>query len=308
MNEASVPRIQEFRPAVLRVLADGQPHPAKRIAHMAADTMSLSPQAREQAVPSGQKRYAYRVNWACSALCQAGLIRRVRRGWYEITDDGRTVEQRNLGAYTDQDMMEWQSWREYKEEVARRKLVNVVDDSSSDNEVDALETIQTAASKHNAEVETELRRLLQSSTPEFFERAVIELLWAMGYGGTHGEKEHVGRSGDGGIDGIIRQDALGLHNVYIQAKRYADGNNVQVPAIREFYGALVSRGTEKGVFITTSGFSAGATDQASSYRGNIVLIDGIHLTSLMLTYGVAVQPTETITLYEVDEDFFDNDM
>lgn len=149
----------------------------------------------------------------------------------------------------------------------------------------------------------------RESSPEFFEKAVIDLLWAMGYGGTYGEKEHVGRSGDGGIDGIIRQDALGLTNIYIQAKRYADSNKVGAPEIRNFIGSLDSRGANLGVFITTSNFQPAAVKSAEGYRhGKIVLINGIKLTELMLAYGVAVHKKREFTLYDIDEDFFDEDI
>ena len=130
----------------------------------------------------------------------------------------------------------------------------------------------------------------------------------MGYGGTHGKKQHVGKAGDGGIDGIIRQDALGLTNVYIQAKRYADHNKVSEPEIRNFIGSLDARGANLGVFITTSTFQKGAEITAAGYRhGRIVLIDGIKLTSLMLDYGVAVHKSRVFTLYEIDDDFFEKE-
>ncbi|MBS6073234.1 MAG: restriction endonuclease, partial [Actinomyces urogenitalis] len=161
----------------------------------------------------------------------------------------------------------------------------------------------------NAQTETSLRKRLQEASPEFFERAVIDVLWAMGYGGTHGEKQHVGRSGDGGIDGVIRQDALGLTNIYIQAKRYADTNKVGEPEIRNFIGSLDTQGASLGVFITTSSFQPGAVHTAEGYRhGRIILIDGLRLTSLMLAYGVAVHKTREFTLYEIDDDFFDEEL
>lgn len=130
-----------------------------------------------------------------------------------------------------------------------------------------------------------------------------------GYGGDYGEKQHVGRSGDGGIDGIIHQDALGLTNVYIQAKRYADTNKVGEPEIRNFIGSLDAQGANLGVFITTSSFLDRAKGTAAGYRhGRIVLIDGIRLTKLMLTYGVGVEKAHEFTLFSVDEDYFEEDM
>lgn len=147
--------------------------------------------------------------------------------------------------------------------------------------------------------------MLQTSSPEFFERAVLEVLWAMGYGGALGQKEHLGRSGDGGIDGLIRQDPLGLQNVYVQAKRYADSNTVGSPEINGFYGALHRRGADRGVFITTSTFSPAANEAARQLGGKIVLIDGIRLTSLMLRYGVGVEERNKFVVFDINRDFFD---
>lgn len=149
---------------------------------------------------------------------------------------------------------------------------------------------------------------LQDSTPEFFERAAIELLWAMGYGSVHGQKQHLGRSNDDGVDGVIREDALDLGKVYVQAKHYVDSNSVADWEIRNFIGALDPRGANKGVFTTIPRFTSGAVEAAASYRhGTIVLTDGMKLFALMLDYGVTVQEVHEITLYELDEDFFKED-
>lgn len=180
---------------------------------------------------------------------------------------------------------------------------------SSGDEADSVQAMSETEQSYNAQTETDLRKRLQEVSPEFFEKAVIELLWAMGYGGAHGEKRHVGCSGDGGIDGIIQQDTLGLTNVYIQAKRYFDSNKVGEPEIRNFIGSLDSRGATLGVFITTSTFQPNAERTANNYRhGKIVLINGIKLTSLMLSYGIGVQKRREFSLYDIDDDFFEDDL
>lgn len=313
MSSDLVPRIDDFRPMVLRVLADDQPRHRQEIGDLVADLAQLGPEARSQTVPSGQKRYLNRLNWALSALAQGGLLARPKRGWYQITDNGHTVDERNLSSYSEKDMLEWPVWRAYQEEIAARKqsdpqqISNDVPIDNLDASEDTEELIASASKTFNAKVETNLRRRLQESTPDFFEKAVLELLWAMGYGGAHGSKEHLGQSGDGGIDGVIRQDALGLSKVYVQAKRYADGNTVGNEEIRNFIGALDSKGSTQGVFITSSKFTSSAISTAHNYRhGTIVLIDGIELTRLMLSYGVAVQKHRTFTLFEIDEDFFED--
>lgn len=302
-----MPTIDQFRPVVLRVLNDGMVRPVRQVCELATDHMGLSAEVRAERIDSGQARYVNRINWACSGLTHAGLIARPERGHYQITDDGRVVDRRNLDSYTEQDMMEWSLWQAYQQEIAERKASRGESQVVPATEAsDPLEAMSTAERAYNAQTETELRKRLQESSPTFFEKAVVDLLWAMGYGGDKGEKQHVGRSGDGGIDGIIRQDALGLSNVYIQAKRYADTNKVGDPEIRNFMGSLDAHGATLGVFVTTSDFQPAAVKSAKSYRhGKIVLIDGIKLTELMLTYGVAIHTKREFILYDIDDDFFD---
>nr|WP_255498913.1 MULTISPECIES: restriction endonuclease [unclassified Leucobacter] len=212
-------------------------------------------------------------------------------------------------------MLEWPIWQAYQRELEDRKRASGDNDASlaapatEPVSLDPLEAIEESYKAFNDHTETRLRRRLQEASPDFFEKAVVDLLWAMGYGGSHGEKQRVGKSGDNGIDGIIRQDALGLSNVYIQAKRYSDSNPVGSPAIRDFIGALDSHGATQGVFITTSRFSSSAANAANNYRhGKIVLIDGIRLTTLLVDYSVAVRKVKEFTLYDVDEEYFEADL
>lgn len=237
MSIESTPTIDEFRPVVLRVLQDGQVRHVREICELVADSMGLSEQVRQEQIPSGQPRYQNRINWACSGLFYAGLITRPRRGHYQVTDAGLQVAERDLSIYTDKDMLEWEVWAKYQQEIAQRKTKSGQAEAETEPSSNPIEVMSNAERDFNAQVETELRKYLQDSSPEFFEKAVIDLLWAMGYGGDYGGKQHVGRSGDGGIDGIIRQDALGLTNIYIQAKRYADTNKVGDPEIRNFIGS-----------------------------------------------------------------------
>lgn len=316
-----LPTSDEFRPVVLQVMADGQERSIHAIHELTAIHAGLSEEMRQERIPSGQLRYVNRINWACSGLYQAGLLRRPRRGHYVITDDGLTVKARNLASYSERDMEEWPAWRAYQREIAARRNsesttaatpgtpANPGAPVAAERPDDPIELMSEAEKAFNAKVETELRKRLQEASPEFFEKAVIDLLWAMGYGGTHGGKQHLGRSGDGGIDGIIRQDALGLTNIFVQAKRYSDTNRVGDPEIRNFIGAMDTRGATLGVFITTSTFLPSAQRTAQGYRhGRIILIDGLKLTTLMLAYGVAVHKAREFVLFEIDDDFFDEDL
>lgn len=307
----NTPTIDQFRPIVLRVLSDGATVPVREIHKMVADYMGLDEQVRAEQLASGQARYINRIGWACSALRVAGLLERPKRGHYKITENGRAVDRRNLTSYSEKDMLEWPIWRSYQNEIAARKREDslVVDLDTPDRETQSpIEMMSQNERSFNYQIETELRSRLQQASPEFFEKAVIKLLWAMGYGGTQGKKKHVGKSHDGGIDGIISQDALGLTNVYIQAKRYKDDNKVGDPEIRNFIGSLEARAANLGVFITTSSFLPKAMETARHYRhGRIILIDGKDPTGHMLDYGVAVQKKHEYTLYEIDEDFFDEE-
>ncbi len=314
INPEHTPTIDEFRPAVLEVLSDGQTRAFRQLCEDVANHMQLSPEVRAETVPSGQPRYINRTNWACSSFAQAELVTRPKRGHYMITDNGRLVAQRGLTTYSERDMLEWPAWQAYRDEVAARKG-NPADRSPQDHsadldsDADPLESMEVAQASFNAKTETELRRRLQAASPDFFEKAVLDVLWAMGYGGDQGERHHVGKSGDGGIDGIISQDKLGLTNIYVQAKRYDDANTVGSVDLRNFIGALDSRGATLGVFITTSTFTQGARTTAAGYRhGRIVLIDGIRLTRLMLAYGVAVHKAREFVIYEIDDDFFDDEL
>lgn len=306
-----VPTISEFRPAVLRVLAKGEILSFSALCEPVADHLKLSKQARQETLPSGSPRFMNRINWACSSLVKSALLTRPERGMYQITDSGRVVDARNLSYYSEKDLLEWPEWQEYQREIAERKATSEPSptplNAGDHSDIDPIEQTFELTRIHNASIETELRRKLQESSPTFFEKAVIDLLWAMGYGGPHGEREHLGKSGDGGIDGVIRQDALGLNKVYIQAKRHGDSNPVGRPTIQQFFGSLSSRGADRGVFITTSRFSEEAKREAEIYK-TIILIDGIRLTKLMLEYGVGVQPAQRLTLFQVDKDYFDADL
>lgn len=307
LDTDETPSIDQFRPVVLRVLNDRQIRPFREICELAANHMNLSAAVRDERIPSGDARYVNRVTWACSALSHAELLARPKRGYYHITENGLAVDARNLSSYGEKEMREWPAWEQYQQEIAERRTKRGETITNSVSfDTNPLEIMSEAERNFNAQTETELRKHLQESSPEFFEKAVIDLLWAMGYGGAYGKKQHTGRPGDAGIDGIIDQDALGLTSVYIQAKRYADTNKVGDPEIRTFIGSLEAHGANLGVFITTSDFQPAAKKHAENYRhGKIVLINGIKLTELMLSYGVAVHKKREFVLYDIDEDFFD---
>lgn len=168
-----------------------------------------------------------------------------------------------------------------------------------------MEQIEGAVAELNAAVAAELLDRLRAADPTFFEDAVVKVLLAMGYGGAEQRGQRIGGSGDGGVDGVIDQDALGLEQIYVQAKRYAEGSNVGRETIQAFIGALAGVGASRGVFITSSNFTANAVSYAQGIPTRIILINGQRLASLMIKYRVGVQTRQTYDVVELDEDFFE---
>lgn len=172
-------------------------------------------------------------------------------------------------------------------------------------ELDPVEQIEQGIDRIHADVASDLLARLHEQDPAFFEQAVLDLLMGMGYGGAEGKATRTQLSADGGIDGVVDQDALGLSRIYVQAKRYALDSAVGRPAIQGFVGALHGNQATQGVFITSGRFSSEAVRYADSIPTRVVLIDGHRLATLMIRYGVGVQVKRTVTIVEVDEDFFE---
>ncbi|GEO69356.1 restriction endonuclease [Levilactobacillus acidifarinae] len=249
-----------------------------------------------------------RVSWALSELTTAGILRRVRRGYYQITDLGKQL-------LTKSDTVDFRmvhqlpKYQQHQQEIKERQLrgtsaTNVEDLEPEVTSAESITHILKAKTQaYNDEIAAELLQRIRESNPSFFEELVVKLLVAMGYQGANGAAWVTQQSNDNGIDGVINQDALGTRTVYIQAKRYQESNVVQRPEIDSFYGALNRQHADRGVFMTTSKFSDGAVQAAKSDA--IVLVDGIQLTTLMLQYQVGVQLKQKYVLFEIDEDFFD---
>jgi restriction system protein len=292
---------------LLDEVSDGSTHRVRDLVLAMSDRFQLSDEERQALLPSGrQRRVDNRVNWSVSHLFQAGLLTRPARGQVAITDAGRQV----LAAHPDRVDMRvlngFESYREFRSRSTQRDAdgagpLTTEPDSDAASPQDLL---SQALTENRAAVEGELLRRALALQPAEFERLVLRLLEAMGYG-RFGGVEHSGRSGDAGIDGIISQDPLGLDRIYLQAKRYAPDQSVQRPAVQGFVGALMGAQGDRGVFITTSSFSSGARTEAERVNARIELIDGMRLAALMLRHGVGVQAETTVTLHQLDEDFFE---
>lgn len=308
----TIPNFQDVLRPALATLADGEVHRSRDIKDQLADEFSLTTAERAQLLPSGRVRTMdSRVGWALTYLFQAGLTHRPRRGTVAITSAGRDALVRYTERISTKDLEQFAEFREFQTRSGTTPTNTIIEPARPRREsadVDLTtpdELIAAAAAGNRAAIESELAARLQAVTPTEFEDVVMRLLFAMGYGEA-GSVERTSASGDAGIDGIISQDPLGLDRIYVQAKRYADHRVIHRPTIQEFAGALQYRQGDRGVFITTSRFSSGAIEAAERINARIELIDGHRLAGLMMENGVGVQPEQSVTLYRLDEDFFES--
>lgn len=268
-----------------------------------ATQLSLTADERSDLLPSGkQTTFANRVHWAKSYLGKAGLIALTKRAHFKITDLGREVLR---SPPTRIDIKFLEKFPDF--EGFRNSASTSTPDQPAAVVGTTVMTPDEIIRKSQAELEnqlgTELLGRIIASAPEFFERLVVQLLVAMGYGGSSSNAARaLGRSGDGGVDGVIDQDALGLDRIYVQAKRYAVGNAVGSAAIRDFFGSLDRFKAAKGLFVTTSTFSSSAKETAEFLSKRLVLIDGRQLAQLMIRFNVGCRVEETIVLKRLDEE------
>lgn len=286
--------------------------PMRDLVARVADDLGLNQEERSQHIPSGGTTIiASRVHWAKTFLKQAGLLEQPKRGTVQITQRGREVLSSNP-AKIDTKLL--RGFEEFRSFLGRTKLHDgptaapaavaaAAEPSSTPDEQIA------AASRTLDETlrDALLARMLEGSSA-FFERMILDLLLKMGYGGSITDAgEHLGGSGDGGVDGVVREDQLGLDRVYLQAKCYKPGNTISSEAVQAFIGALVNKGAHKGVLITTSTFSKGALNvakQSGSLR--LVLIDGDALTDLMVRFNVGVRVARKVEIKRIDLDYFED--
>lgn len=305
----AMPNWEGFMIPTLRVMSDGVVRHWREFQPLVADDAQLTAEQRAEMLPSGnQVKFENRIGWGVSFLTNVGALDRVKRGHYQITEAGREVLRRFPHAAKERDLKEMgedpsSPIRVYQSTGSRAQSTQPAPVNVETETMTPTEQVQEGIERIHAEIAVELLERLQGREPGFFEEAVVKLLLAMGYGGTTGTGSVTKISNDGGIDGVIDQDILGLNKVYIQAKRYADNNTVGRPDLQAFVGALAGK-ADSGVFITTSRFSEGAQIYAQNVPTRVILIDGKRLTSLMIRFGVGVQLRETYKVVEIDEDFF----
>jgi len=306
----AIPDYQELMRPVLLFAADGKEKSTKNAVNHLSHSLDLSEEDRTKLLPSGKQGVlSNRANWAITYLAKAGALLRTKRGHIMISPRGLELlaqPQQHIDNKVLQQFPEFIAFQQSgkKGEVdeaqpgASAQVANV--SSTPDEMIISAETLL------NQKLKSDLLDRIGSLSPTFFEQLVVDLIVAMGYGGSHGAvAERTQKSGDGGIDGIVNEDPLGLDVVYIQAKRYKDANVIGSPALQQFAGALVGKGANKGVFITTSTFSSGAYQFAEKVPQKIVLIDGEKLAELMMQYDVGVRIERNIAIKKIDLDYFE---
>ncbi len=297
-----IPGYQSIMLPLLTFANSGQEYSLRETIEVLADQFNLTSEERNKLLPSGQQTiFDNRVGWARTYMKKAGLLESTRRGYYKITERGRQILRKNPSKIDAAFLKQFPEFVEFQK--SSRNRADEIEVQENEEVRTPEETIEAAYQKVRQGLASELLQMIKDHSPSFFERLVIDLLVKMGYGGTRKDAgQAIGKSGDGGIDGIIKEDRLGLDIVYVQAKRW-DGV-VGSPEIQKFAGALQGQRAKKGVFITTSSFSQAALDYVSRIDSKIVLIDGEMLAQLMIDYNIAVAPVASYELKRIDSDYF----
>ena len=306
-----VPDFQScFRP-LLQLLSQRGELQSREAVDALADQFKLTDEERRQLLPSGRQTLIHnRVGWARTYLKKAGLLEAPRRGFVSITGEGRKalgVDPKPFNVrYLKDNYPAFKAFHEVSRSDGQGAENEEAGESSSGQIADTVtpeERLERSYQRLRSELAAELLDRVQAGTPEFFEQLVVRLMVSMGYGGTLKDAgQAIGRSGDEGIDGVIKEDRLGLDVIYLQAKRWA--NPVGRPEVQKFVGALHGKMARKGVFITTSSFTREADEYASKVETKLILINGERLANLMIDFNVGVTTATTYELKKVDSDFF----
>lgn len=301
----AIPKYDQLMLPLMKLLKiQHEPIRIAEAARMLADNSGLTENELAQTLPSGKYIFADRVSWAKTYLVKAGLIHQPKRGYCELSKRGKELDLTLLDQINNEYLMRFEGFFEFKKGMKNTRNLGNQQTGLELEEVEQtpLESIELKTELLENEIKQELLDLIKANNPAFFERLVVDLLVAMGYGGSHQDAaQAIGKTNDGGIDGIISEDRLGLDKIYIQAKRWQ--GTIGRPDIQQFNGALIDQGAKKGVFITTSSFSKEAIESAK--KSGIVLIDGDRLTSLMIEFGLGVTIERSFHVYRIDSDRFE---
>lgn len=301
----AIPDFQTIMLPLLKATEDRAVHALRDIVKRLAEEFALTEEERRELLPSGrQPTFNNRVGWARTYLTKAGLLDSPKRGHFQITERGIATIAKKPAAINIQFLRRFQEFESFR--TTHSSPESTVGDSSSDEtEVESPEErLESAYQALRAELSAKILTTIKGCSPDFFERLVVDVLVRMGYGGSRKEAgQAIGGSSDEGIDGIIKEDKLGLDIIYIQAKRWEA--TVGRPEVQKFAGALQGQRARKGIMITTSTFARGAEEYVKLIDSKIILVDGVQLAALMVDHGVGVITESVFEVKRVDSDYFD---
>ncbi len=303
-----IPDFQTLMLPVLKVAAENEVR-ISNVVELLADSFNLSAEERSHLLPSGrQTTFANRVHWAKSYLGKAGLVELTKRAHFKITEQGCAVLVEKPERIDIKYLNRFPGFQRFREaeDSNGENASQITTENTTTLTPD--EVMRSAHRQLEIALADEMLQRIQTGTPAFFESLVVRLLVSMGYGGgsvTDVAKALVGGPGDGGVDGVIDQDPLGLDRIYVQAKRYATGNTIGAGDIRDFFGSLDRFKATKGLFVTASTFTSSARQTAEQLSKRIVLMDGNQLTRMMILHGVGCLIEETLHVKKIDEEFFE---
>jgi restriction system protein len=296
----TIPLFQQIMLPLLQLLEDKQEHSLRQVIDSLTNQFNLTQEEQHELLPSGKQAiFDNRVGWARTHLKKAGLIESTRRGFFRITDRGLQVLKQKPAKIDVKFLNQFEEFREFR--AIRREKQEELDEEETETTPE--EALANAYQDLKNNLASELLQQLKASSPTQFENIVIDLLVAMGYGGSRKEAaKAIGRSGDEGIDGIINEDRLGLDVIYVQAKKWE--GTVGRPEVQKFAGALQGQHARRGIFITTSNFSKEAADFASRVDNKIILLDGDTLVQYMIDHNIGVTPSVNYEVKKIDLDYF----
>ena len=301
-----IPKYEEIMLPLLKYLADGKEHVLSEIHDFLAEQFKLTDDELRELLPSGKQTiFRNRVGWARTYMKKAGLLISKKRAHFKISDKGLELLKENPTEINSKFLTRYDDFVKFK--TIRRERKNGASSQSEliEDNTDQTpeESLEYAYQKLHSELAKDLLDIVKACSPDFFEKLVIDLLITMGYGGSRKDAgQAMGKSGDGGIDGIINEDKLGLDVIYLQAKRW--DNTVPVKEIRDFTGALASKKAKKGIFITTSSFPKSVYEFVGQVEYKIILIDGERLTDLMIKNSIGLSTVNTYHVKTIDSDYF----
>lgn len=299
----TLPTYQDFYPVLLRNAQ--APKSADEYLEVVAKALNLTEDDLELRYQSGEGIVRNRVRWAIHYLRRANLLTKPSRGRYVITERGESFLKKHPNGFTNNNLAQFEEFNDFRKKSSSGIVgITTTEDVSISSELTPFDKIELASKELDEELQKELLDRILEQTPAFFERLVVNLLSQMGYGSEGTLAKAIGKSGDGGIDGIIHQDRLGLDAVYIQAKRYDRQNQIGRPELQAFVGSLAGHQSSKGVFVTTSYFSKPALEYLKTIQTRIVPIDGQKLVELMIEHEVGTRTAQTFRINKIDEDFF----